>query len=195
MELCLGPLVSRAVSRGMSRHLGTQEVFMVSVCRWVELCSCPIVVVLAWDVTALESIGYRVRQGFVDQTQHLEVSHWLKLPDISTSVTWPLRRNLGPSHPPPQETSKPQQAVLAKFNKSMLLPLRSQCIWDLVMGPPKMELCFIWLCGASANQACWSSKLNALGTLPANARPQGRGLTWFSELSLLWENLCDRIIL
>ena len=78
------------VKRHVKRQLGTQEVFMVSVCRWVGLCSCSIGC-LAWDVAALESIGYWVRQGFGDQLlasrrSHADRNSLISLPPESLSL-------------------------------------------------------------------------------------------------------------
>ena len=64
----------------------------------------------------------------------------------------------------------------------------------------KSGLSFPQFCWALAIKPHWPSKLNTLGALPPDARPLGwrdwlPSSEWGSELSLMWENFCNLIVL
>lgn len=93
---------------------------------------------------------------------------------------------------PTQETLKDLQVVLIQ---ALMEPLFTLCpiAHETPCSPPSVESLFPLSCGSPALNPCWHSKLNTLG-VPPDARTTRVSLTSGSELSLLWENLCDRII-
>ena len=57
------------------------------------------------------------------------------------------------------------------------------------------HFCFHQFCGVPEVKPLWPSKPNALGAPPPDGQTPSLGnLTWHSEFSLLWENLCDKMI-
>ena len=120
-----------------------------------------------------------------------ESSHWWIFP--GTSATSVLVSTVSHSYPlPPQETLQDQQLGLAQAPSShCFFPWVLVCTRPCVH-PPRMESLFPSVLWTSCNQA-------PLGGSEVSSSwcqtPRLGELTWGSELSLLWENFCDIIVL
>ena len=70
---------------------------------------------------------------------------------------------------PPQEVLKDQQVGLDWASMESLF--WSQCTWNLVWVPPRVESLFPQSCGAPTLKPRWPSNSNALGAPPPDTRP------------------------
>ena len=113
----------------------------------------------------------------------------------ATSVLVPRVSHSCPHTSPPQETLRDQQVGLAQAPmKSLILP------WVLVhvrvrVYPPRVESLFPPVLWSSCNQATVAFKDKCSGGSSQCQTPRLGSLMWGSEVSLLWENFCDIIIL
>ena len=114
----------------------------------------------------------------------------------STSATSVLVPEVSHSRPPPQETLQDQQVGLTQAAmKSLLFPL-GPSLYEPCVCPLRIFLQFTQVLWSSCHQAPLAFKDKCSGGSSSWYQTSRlRSLMWGSELSLLWENLCNIIIL
>ena len=92
-------------------------------------------------------------------------------------------------HLPPQQALQDLEVSLAQDPFSGF-----QCTRYFVCTLQVWSFCFTQSCGVHVINPDWPSQPDSLGAIPSDATPHPPRLkshVWGSELSLLWEKLCD----
>ena len=86
----------------------------------------------------------------------------------------------------------------SQVNLTLILMESLHCpghTWNFVMAPPSMESLFPLVLWSSCTQASLAyHAMSSNGSSSQCQTPRHGRLTWGSELSLLWENLCNIVI-
>ena len=166
-------------------------VFKQPVCWWVL--SSLLIGCLPWGIPELYPLQGKVGPCCQNRALQESSSWWIFPQYLHHHVLIPT---VSHSHLlPPQEILQDQQVGLAQAPaKSLLWP------WDLVCRLQEWHLCLPQPCGASALRICWPSEQMLWGwgwggSSSHCQTPKLERLTWGSELSLLWKNFCNKIVL
>ena len=183
------------MSRDVSRGGCSQEDFRQPVCWRVGPCPCPDGC-LAWGIPTLKPTGCWVGPGLgskmsASRRAHKDESSLICLSPVSMSPGWATA-----APPPPQETLQDQQAGPTQAPiELLLLPLVPVHV-RVYVHPLRVKSVFPTILWSSCFQALLAFKSKYSGGSSSQCQTPGLGsLMWGSDLSLLWENLCNIIIL
>lgn len=189
-ELVLGPLLGRAMSKDMFRGSCQLKKTLGS----LGLCSYP-VCCLAWGIPALETTGcWLDPRSWCQNGSFKERScQWALSGTFTASVLIPT---VSQSCPPnlPMRPWKSSREVWSNSDKASAFVL-SPGAQETLCVPLRVDCLFPQVLWSSCNKAPLSCKAKWSGSFSQWQTLRLGSLMWVSEISLLWENLCDIIIL